>query len=141
MSLKNIYTEDVQYVSPETKLSEVAKLMETHDCGSILVAQNDKLTGVITDRDIVIRCVSQSKDPSSMMADDCKTSEVLYCFADDDPEEVLDNMAQNKVKRLPVLNNDQDKRLVGIVSFGDLSAACDHKEVSGKAMDEIRRAA
>lgn len=141
MTLRNIYTEDVKTVSPDTHISEVAKLMEHHDCGSILVADNDRLTGVITDRDIVIRCVSQKNDPATMTAEQCKSSEVLYCFEDSNPDEVLNNMAVNKVKRLPVLNNDRDKRLVGIVSFGDLSVACDRKEVSGEAMTEIRLAA
>jgi len=141
MSIKDICTENVKYVDPDTSLTEVARLMAELDCGSILVAENDRLTGVITDRDIVLRCVAKSENPDSMTADQCKTPSVLYCYENDEVEDILKNMADNKIRRLPVLNNDEDKKLVGIVSFGDLSAACERKEVSGEAMEKIRRAA
>lgn len=137
MMIRNIFTKDVQYVAPDTPLNEVARLMEEHDCGSILVGEGEKLTGMITDRDIVLRCVAKSQNPSSMTAGQCQTPEVLYCYEDDETEDVLENMAENKVRRIVVLNNKQDKKLVGIVSFGDLSAACEDKEASGKAMDNI----
>lgn len=141
MIVKNICTRDVQYVAPDTPLSEVARLMEEHDCGSILVGEGDKLTGVITDRDIALRCVAKSQDPATMTAEQCQTPEVLYCFENDKVEDVLQNMAENKVRRMVVLDNQQDKNLVGIVSFGDLSVACENKEVPGEAMEQIRRAA
>lgn len=141
MSIKDVCTQDVEYVDPDTPLTKIARLMAERDCGSILVAENDRLTGVITDRDIVLRCVAKSGNPDNMTADQCKTPEVLYCYEHDEIEDVLKNMADNKVRRMPVLNNDEDKKLIGIVSFGDLSAACDRKEISGEAMEKIRRAA
>lgn len=141
MIVKNICTKDVQYVSPDTSLSKVAQLMEQHDCGSILVGEDDKLTGVITDRDIALRCVAKYKDPAVMMAGECQTPQVLYCYENDEAKDVLDNMAKNKVRRMVVLDNQQDKRLVGIVSFGDLNAACENREASSKAMEKIRCAA
>lgn len=138
-SVKDVCTKDVQYVSPDTKIDEVARRMKEHNCGSILVGEGDTLTGVITDHDIVLRCVADSQDPTTMEASQCQSPNILYCYEDDDVEEALRNMADNQIRRLPVLNSD--KRLVGIVSFGDLSAACDHKEVSGQAMEQIRKAA
>lgn len=141
MNIKDVCTRDVQYVSPDTTVTEVARLMEKYDCGSILVGENDRLVGVVTDRDIVLRCVAKSLHPDTMTADQCKTSEVLYCYENDDVEEVLRNMADNKVHRLPVLNNKQDKELVGIVSFGDISRACGDKKLAGESITQIHSAA
>lgn len=140
MKIKEKYTTNVQYVSPDTPLIEVAKLMEKHDCGSVLVEENDKLVGVITDRDIVVRCVAKNKVPAEMTAGECKTPKILYCYETDEAEDVLKNMAENKVRRMPVLDNEQDKNLVGIISFGDLSAICENKGASGEAMERIRKA-
>lgn len=141
MQIKDICTKDVIYVNPDTSLADVARHMKDKDCGSILVGENEKLTGVITDRDIVLRCVAEGKDPANMNADECKTPEVLYCSQDDNAEDVLQNMAENKVRRMVVLNNLRDKEMVGIVSFGDCSAACNNKEVAGETMRDIYQAA
>lgn len=138
MYVKESCTKNVEYVGPQTNLQEIAKLMKAKDCGSILIAENDKLTGIVTDRDIVIRAVSEGLDSANTPAQKIMTDSVLYCYEDQTAEEVLDNMAENKVKRLPVL--DREKNLTGIVSFGDLSAACDHKEKAGETMQDIRRA-
>lgn len=137
MTIKEICTKDVEYVAPDTPLNEVARLMEKHDCGSILVGEGERLTGIITDRDIVLRCIAKEQDPAKMTAGQCQTPEVLYCYEDDEAEDVLQNMADNKVRRMVVLNNKKDKKLMGIVSFGDLSIACKNKEDSGEAMEDI----
>lgn len=141
MQIKDKFPTEVKYVSPSTPLNEVAALMEQHDCGSILVAKDEKLTGVVTDRDIVLRCLAQGKDPANMTAGDCQTPEVLYCFETDEAEDILRNMADNKVRRLPVLDNAENKKLIGIISFGDVSTICSNKELCGEAMKEIRKAA
>jgi len=141
MQVKNICTKNVQRVTPDQSLVEVARRMEEFGCGSILVYENDKLTGVITDRDIVLRCVAKDKEPKDMTAKECQTPQVLYCYEEEQAEDVLDNMADNKVRRMVVLDNEDNKNLVGIISFGDLSAAVKNKEVSGEAMEKIRNAA
>lgn len=138
-TVKECCTEDVKYVGPAESIANIAKIMKDQDCGSVLVGENDKLTGVITDRDIVIRCIAESGNPESMQAKECMSPEVLYCFEDEKPENALKNMADNGIRRLPVL--DKDKNLTGIVSFGDLSKACDQKDVAGQAMEQIRNAA
>lgn len=141
MSVKECCTENVQIVSPNTPVAKVAQLMADNDCGSILVAEGNKLTGIITDRDIVLRCVANAKDPATFTAAECQTPKVLYCFEHDVPEKILKNMADNKVRRLAVLNNDNQKDLVGIVSFGDLTTACKDKSIPGDAHTRIRRSA
>lgn len=139
MSLKDCCTKDVQYVDPKTPIIDVAKRMKDNKCGSILVAENDKLIGVMTDRDIVLRCIADSQDPLAMTAEQCMSPKVLYCYETDKPEDVLRNMADNGVRRMPIV--DVDKALVGIVSFGDLAEACDDKKAAGEAIEQIRLAA
>ena len=139
MQVKDVLTDNVCYVSPQTSLEDVAKKMKDHECGAIPVEKNDKMIGMVTDRDIVIRCVAASQDPQTMTAEQCMSPGMLYCYDTDEVESVLRNMGENAVKRLPVVN--KDKNLVGIVSFGDLSAACDNKASSGEAMENIQKAA
>lgn len=137
MKIKDIMSKDVEVVSPETLLHEVAKKMQASDCGSVLVAEDDRLVGVITDRDIALRCVAKSHDPASTRADQVMTKEILYCRAGDEMEDVVQNMMRNKVRRLPVL--DDDKRLVGIVSLGDMAASStdEHHLICGRALGHI----
>lgn len=140
MQINDVMTKDVKYVDPKTSVKEVAELMKKHDCGSIPVAKDDKLVGMITDRDIVLRCIAAQGDEGlSMTAEKCMSPRILYCYSTDKLEDVLENMGQNAIKRLPVL--DSNKKLAGIVSFGDLSAACEDKSLSGNAMEKIREAA
>ncbi len=139
MQIKDIMTKNVQFANPTTSLSQIARLMKKHKCGSIPVAENEKLVGMVTDRDIVLRCIAEEKDPLIMRAEECMSPGILYCFDTDDIEDVLENMGEQAVKRLPVVN--KSKNLVGIVSFGDLSTACKDKATCGKAMEQIREAA
>lgn len=138
MKIKDALTKDVQYVDPDTSIKDVAILMKENDCGSIPVGKDDKLVGMITDRDIVLRCVTRDFDPVIMTAKNCMTTGILYCYDTDDVEDILKNMGEKAIKRMPVVN--KDKKLVGIVSFGDLSAACKDKTVCGEAMEQIRNA-
>lgn len=135
MKIQDIMSKDVQIVSPETLLLDVAKKMQERDCGSILVGKDDRLLGVITDRDIALRCVAASIHPAEMTAEQAMTKEVLYCRDTDDVETVALDMTKNKVRRLPVL--DQDKRLVGIISLGDLAVNSTAHLVCGKALGHI----
>lgn len=137
MKIKDIMSKDVQMVSPDTLLHDVAKKMQASDCGSILVAENDRLVGVITDRDLALRCIAESHHPAETMAKDVMTKEILYCRDIDELEDVALNMTKNKVRRMPVL--DENKRLVGIISLGDLASnSTDHHHlVCGRALGFI----
>jgi len=108
---------DVCTISPDTPLRRAAEKMAERDLGSIPVAKNDRLVGMVTDRDIAIRGIGGGFGPEANAAE-VMTREVLYCNAGDDVDAVLENMASMQIRRLPVI--DDDKQLVGIVSIGDL---------------------
>ena len=137
MRIKDIMSKNVEIVSPDTLLHEVAKKMQASDCGSVLVGKDDRLVGVITDRDLALRCVAESHHPAETTAEQVMTKEILYCRDTDSLEDVALNMTKNKVRRLPVL--DKDKRLVGIVSLGDLAvhSTDEHHRICGKALGTI----
>ena len=118
MKVSDIMTRDVRLLNPEQTIREAASLMAEIDIGALPVGENDRLVGMITDRDIVIRAVAHGKSPAKKVGD-VMSKELLYCFENDDLEDVARNMAKAQVRRLPVLNSD--KRLVGIISLGDLA--------------------
>jgi CBS domain-containing protein len=118
MRVSNCMTKDVKIADPEQTLREAALSMGRLDAGVLPVGENDRLVGVITDRDIAIRGVAEGKGPEAKIRD-VMSSDVRYCFDDDDVDDVLHTMSSLKVRRLPVLN--RDKRLVGIISLGDIA--------------------
>ena len=118
MKVNAAMTEDVRLVKPETTIREAAQLMAKIDCGALPVSDHDRLVGMITDRDIAVRAVAEGKSPQTKVKD-VMSREILYCFDDQDLDDVAWNMGQNQVRRLPVLNHD--KRLVGILSLGDVA--------------------
>jgi CBS domain-containing protein len=118
MKIGDVMTRDVQVVTPNTTLRQAAATMKEIDVGALPVAEHDKLVGMLTDRDIAVRAVADGKGPDTMVRE-AMTPEVRYCFEDEDVAHVAENMADIQVRRLPVV--DRDKRLVGIVSLGDLA--------------------
>lgn len=135
MKLKDIMTREVEVVHPEAPLQEAARKMKDLDVGSIPVCDGDRLVGMVTDRDIAIRAVSEGRDPRSTPVQAVMTPKVMYCFDDQDVEEAARVMADKQIRRLPVLN--REKRLVGIVSLGDVSVDTGDKRLSGKTLEEI----
>ena len=118
MQVRQAMTPDVQLADPDQSIQEAARMMADLDSGVLPVRENDRLIGMITDRDIAIRAVAAGKAPKTKVRD-VMSAEVKYCYEDDDLEEVARNMAEIKVRRLPVLNHQ--KRLVGILSLADLA--------------------
>ena len=118
MKVNDVMTRGVQLVNPDQTIREAAHLMAEIDAGALPVGENDRLVGMITDRDIAIRAVAEGKSPDTKVRD-IMSNEMLYCFDNQDVEDVARNMGKNQVRRLPVLN--QDKRLVGILSLGDIA--------------------
>ena len=118
MKVSEIMTRDVRLLSPDQTIREAASLMADVDVGSLPVGDNDRLVGIITDRDIVIRAVAQGKSADTKVSE-VMSKEMLYCFDTDETDAVARNMGKAQVRRLPVVNSD--KRLVGIVSLGDLA--------------------
>ena len=132
--IKDIMTKKCEWIAPDTSVAEAAKIMKNNDCGFLPVGENDKMIGMITDRDIAIRAVAEGKDPKATKARDVMTKKTYYCFDDQAVDEVCANMGDIKVKRLPVVN--RDKRLVGVVSFGDVSQAAAAEQV-GESQQQI----
>jgi CBS domain-containing protein len=122
MRVGEIMTRDVVMASPGQKLRDVAAEMEKHDIGVLPVRDNDRLVGMITDRDIAIRGISHGLGPDAPVRD-VMSAEVKYCFESDNIDDLAQNMADEQIRRLPVLNDD--KRLVGIISLGDLAVSQD----------------
>ena len=135
MKVREAMTTKVRTANPEQTICEAACLMAECDAGILPVGQNDRLVGVITDRDITIRAVAQGKSPETPVSE-VMSKEVLYCFEDEDLEHVAKNMGDVKVRRLPVLN--RKKRLVGIVSVGDLALTA-NAQVAGRAVADISK--
>ena len=125
MKVSEIMTRGVEVASPDDTLQKAAGRMAELDAGVLPVGENDRLVGMLTDRDIAIRAVAQGRGPDTKVRE-AMTPEVRYCFEDEDLDEVVRNMGENKVRRLPVMS--RDKRLVGIVSFGDVALYADSKQ-------------
>lgn len=119
MRVSEAMTREVRVASPGQSIREVAKIMAEIDAGSMPVGDNDRLVGMITDRDIAIRAVAQGKGPDTPVREVMSSEKVLYCYEDEELDHVARNMSQQQVRRLPVVS--RDKRLVGIVSFGNLA--------------------
>ena len=118
MRVSEAMTREVRVANPGQSIRDVAKIMAEIDAGSMPVGENDRLVGMITDRDIAIRAVAQGKGPDTPVRE-VMSKEVKYCFEDEDLEHVARNMGDIQVRRLPVVS--RDKRLVGIVSLGDVA--------------------
>ena len=120
MKVKDAMHKGVDWVSPDTPLSAVAKLMREHDIGAIPIGENDKLVGMVTDRDIVCKGLAQDGfDLVRATARDVMTSDIHCCREDDDLAKAIRHMEELKVRRLPVIN--KSRRMVGILSLGDVS--------------------
>ena len=135
MQLKDIMTPDPLVLSPETTLKEAAQRMRDLDSGVMPVGENDRLAGMLTDRDITVRATAEGKDPNSTPVREAMTPEVVYCFEDDDVREAAKTMEEHQIRRLIVLN--RDKRLVGIVSLGDLAVHAPDDRLPGEVTEAV----
>jgi len=135
MHVSECMTREVKIANPQETICDAAKMMADCDAGVLPVGENDRLVGVITDRDIAVRGVAEGKGPSASIRE-VMSAEVQYCFEDDDVDQALRKMGALQVRRLPVLN--RDKRLVGIVSLSDL-AMNGATARAGTALSDIAR--
>ncbi len=135
MQVREVMSRDVAIVNPDTTLREAAVLMRDTDSGFLPVGENDRLVGAVTDRDITMRAVADGKDPNSAKVREAMSSHIAYCFEDQDTKEACTLMGEKQVRRLPVLN--RDKRLVGVVTLGDLATRAQHKPQTGEALGKV----
>jgi CBS domain-containing protein len=136
MKVSELMTQDVETVTPDTTLQDAARLMARIDAGVLPVVENGRLSGIVTDRDITIRAVAEGRDIAITSAGDIMSPEVKYVFDDEEVSEVAETMADLQVRRLPVL--DRARRVVGIVSLGDLARDERPRRV-GEALQGITR--
>lgn len=123
MKVQNVLSQSPTYVTPDTSIQKVADTMRDLKCGVIPIGENDKIQGVVTDRDIVIRAVALGKNPDTPVKE-IMSEKVLYCFQDQEVSDILKNMKEQKVHRLVVLDNPEQKRMVGMISLANIAKAC-----------------
>ena len=136
MQVREVMTRGVECVAPETSLQEAARKMQALDVGPLPICDNDRLVGMLTDRDIVIRAVAQGRDVRTTPVREAMTEGIDYCFEDDDLATAARHMQQRQIRRLVVL--DRNKRLVGIVSLGDLAIETGgDARLAGKTLEQV----
>jgi CBS domain-containing protein len=134
MKVRECMTSNVQIADPEQTIRDAARAMASLDAGVLPVGENDRLVGMITDRDIAIRGIAEGKGPDTRIRE-VMSGDVKYCFDDEDVDDVLRNMGDLQVRRLPVLN--RDKRLIGIIALGDLATKDGETMQTGAALGGI----
>jgi CBS domain-containing protein len=137
MQAKELMTHSVECISPETPVKNAARTMKSRDVGFLPVCEKDRLVGTLTDRDIVLRVIAEDKDVSDSKVSDIMTNDVFWCYEDQTSDEVAEYMAEKEIRRVLVLN--RQKRLVGVISIGDL-AQKGEEHVTGKTMKDIKNA-
>jgi CBS domain-containing protein len=135
MQIREIMTRDVEVVSADAAVKDAAAKMKQLDVGVIPVCDGQKLTGVLTDRDIAIRLAAEGRSPSDTRVAQIMTKDLYYCFEDQDVEEAATVMEAGQIRRLPIL--DHERQLVGIVSLGDISVRSDDKHAAAEALEGI----
>jgi CBS domain-containing protein len=132
-TINEVMTHDPRTVSSDAPLTDVAKEMDQADTGAIIVAEDGRFRGIVTDRDIVVRAIAAGKDPKSTTAGEIATTGAQTVTPDQSVDDALRIMRENAIRRIPVV---QDDRPVGIVSLGDLAV-----EGSGeRILDDISAA-
>lgn len=136
MKVREAMTSDVRMVRPEQTIQDAAHLMAELDIGCLPVEDSDRLVGMITDRDIAVRAIAEGRGPQTTIRE-VMSAEVKYCYDDQSVDDVTRNMADIRVRRLPVV--DRNKRLVGILSLGDLAIDANAQDEAGEALGGISR--
>jgi CBS domain-containing protein len=134
MKVKQAMHKGVEWVEPGTSVFELARLMREHDIGAIPIGENDRLIGMVTDRDIVCRCIAIGADPKACTARDVMTKRIVFCLDKQELDDAARMMEAKKIRRLPVINGK--KRLVGMLSLGDIYGKA-QPAVSKQAMQGV----
>jgi CBS domain-containing protein len=125
MKISQVMTRDPDVIDPSASIREAARRMRDENIGALPVGENDRLIGMVTDRDIAMRAVAEDRSPDQTSVREVMSQRILYCFDDEDTKDAAKCMAEHQVRRLPILN--RDKRLVGIVSLADIARCGDER--------------
>lgn len=134
MKVRDIMTTEVATAAPDTTLEEIATMMRDENVGSIPIVDDDELTGIVTDRDIVVRCIAEGKDPTEVTAEEVYTEDLQTVEPDSDVRQAAEIMGRRQIRRLPVVD---DGELVGIVALGDIAVKERDDRESAEALEEI----
>ena len=134
MKVKDVMHKGTTCVEPGTSVKEIAKRMREGDIGAIPVKADNRLVGIVTDRDITCRALADSGDPAKMTAKDIMTKDVVCCSPDDDIKVAIETMEARQIRRLPV--TDSHKTMIGMLSLGDISHKVS-KELSGEMLRAV----
>jgi CBS domain-containing protein len=137
MKVGDVMTRAVDVIHPDATLDEAAEKMKRLDVGPLPVCDGDRLLGMITDRDITIRATAESRDPMTTQVSEIMTPEVVFTYDDDDVKDAAKLMEDRQLRRLVVLN--REKKLVGIVSLGDLAVETSDDKLKGQVLEEISK--
>jgi CBS domain-containing protein len=135
VQIKEIMTPHVEVIHPEASIQEAAQKMKGLDVGPLPVCTGERLEGMLTDRDITVRAVAEGRDPKTTKVQEVMTTEVIYAFEDQDVAEAARLMEQHQIRRIVVLN--RDKRLVGIVSLGDVAVHAGNARQAGQTLGRV----
>ena|SRR5687768_476440 len=135
MLLRDVMTRGLENVPSDATLMEAAERMKALDVGVLPVCQNDRLVGMITDRDITIRGVAEGCDPKQTAVADAMSRELIYCYEDESVESAAKLMEEKQIRRLPIF--DRNDRAVGIVSLGDLAVRNRDDRLSGEVLERV----
>ena len=139
MKVQQIMSQKVECIAPTTTISTAAEKMRELDIGFLAVCDNDRLVGTVTDRDITIRSVAQGRDPRLATVSEIMTQSIFYCYEDEDITHVGQQMQEKEVRRMLILN--RQKRLVGVISLGDIAKTTGEGNLAGETLGEIAEAA
>jgi CBS domain-containing protein len=139
MKIEKVMTPNAKSVEPLDTVANAARKIRDLNIGALPVTENQQLVGIITDRDITVRAVAEGRSTDSTPVREVMSSGIVYAFNDQEVEEVAALMEANQVRRVPVV--DREKRLVGIVSLGDLALEPNGEDLGGHALKEISRPA
>ncbi|HEV8725612.1 MAG TPA: CBS domain-containing protein [Candidatus Binatia bacterium] len=135
MQVAQIMTRDPEVVTSDFILKDAALKMRDLDVGMLPIKSDDRLVGMLTDRDITVRATAEGRDPTNTKVSEVMTPEVVYCFEDQDVSEAAKLMQDRQIRRLPILN--RQKRLVGIVSLGDVAVHAGQQKIVSKTVKEV----
>lgn len=138
MKVKDAMCTDFKIITPDTTLREAAQYMKECECGYLPVGANDKLTGAITDRDIIIRGIAPGHNPDDVMVKNVMTGKVVYCYETDDLKAAGEKMKKEQIRRLVVLNDN--KRMTGVLTVGDIARACNDNQLLGDIENSVATA-
>src|SRR5262245_15294953 len=135
MLLRDMMTAKIEDIPADATLTQAAEKMKRLDIGAIPVREEDRLVGMITDRDIAVRAVAEGRDPKKMSVREAMSSDLCFCYEDESVESVAMLMEKKQVRRLPVF--DRSDRAIGIVSLGDLAVRNQDNQLSGKVLERV----